>query len=68
MVGTQKTMKTFSTMLLFSAIYLGQKFKMYVSFAVPTAYMQLLEYRAIFYQKEFFKRKGQLTITYNLPI
>jgi len=63
MVGTQKIVKTFSKILLSSALYRAKKFKKIrffeksACFTAPILYMQLLDCHATYHWKELFKRK-----------
>jgi len=63
MVGTQNIVKTFSKILLSSALYQGPQFKKIrffeknACFTAPIFYMQLPDCRAIYRWKELFKRK-----------
>ena len=63
MVGTPKIVKTFSKILLSSALFKRPKFKQIrfleknACFTAPILYMNAPDCRAIYRWKEFFKRK-----------
>jgi len=72
MVGIQKTIKTFSKILVSSAPTRGPKFRKYTIFLIKMiiflfqfVYMQLLGCHAIYHLKELFTLKK---ITYYLSI